>query len=173
MNSSGGVQAGVIASTLVLALLLNPFVYASAQEPAPTPAADPQLQNGGTTQSTPPATASPNPAAPAHDELPNSPGSLQAQSAAPTTEQPAQTPAQSPTQSQNGTREPLGTAAAKTIPTTGIAASRPAGSALAPAKQRRVRSILIRTGALVGAAAAIGVTMALSMGSPSRPPGAR
>jgi len=55
----------------------------------------------------------------------------------------------------------------------GIAASQPAGAALAPAKQRRVRTILITVGAILGAGAAAGVTMALSEGSPSKPPGAR
>lgn len=173
MKSSGGMQAGMIAPMLVLALLLNPFV-AVAQAPSSAPVADPQSQDGGPTQSTQPVTGPSNPPAPANDQLPDSPGSLQAQPGQAAPEQPAQAQAQSPTppESQNRTREPVGTAAAKTVPTTGIAASRPAGSALAPAKQRRVRSILIRTGALVGAAAAIGATMALSMGSPSRPPGA-
>jgi len=74
---------------------------------------------------------------------------------------------------QSGSHEPLGTAAAESIPTMGIAASQPAGAAVAPAKQRRVRTILIRVGAVVGVAAAVGATVALSEGSPSRPPGAR
>lgn len=69
--------------------------------------------------------------------------------------------------------QPLGTAAAESIPTMGVAASRPAGAAIAPAKQHRVRTILIRVGAVVGVAAAVGATVALSEGSPSRPPGAR
>jgi hypothetical protein len=68
--------------------------------------------------------------------------------------------------------QPVGTAAAQPLQTTGIAASRPAGAAVAPAGQRRVRTILIRAGALVGAGVAIGTTMALSQASPSRPPGA-
>jgi hypothetical protein len=68
--------------------------------------------------------------------------------------------------------QPLGTAAAESIPTMGIAASQPAGAAVAPAKQRRVRTILIRVGAVVAGAAAVGVVVALSEGSPSRPPGA-
>jgi hypothetical protein len=67
--------------------------------------------------------------------------------------------------------QPVGTAAAEALPITGVAASRPAGAAVAPARQRRVRSILIRVGALVGAGAAIGTTMALSQASPGRPPG--
>lgn len=75
--------------------------------------------------------------------------------------------------SPSKTREPLGTAAAEAIPTTGVAASRPAGAALAPAKQRRVRSILIKVGAIAGAGAAVGIAFALSKGSPSTPPGSR
>ena len=51
----------------------------------------------------------------------------------------------------------------------GIAASRPAGAAIAPAKQRRTRSILIKVGLIVGAAVAIGTVVALSESSPSRP----
>jgi hypothetical protein len=78
-----------------------------------------------------------------------------------------------PPASQNNAHEPLGTAAAESVPTMGIAASRPAGAALAPPKQRRVRSILIKTGAVIAAGAAVGVVVALSEGSPSKPPGAR
>jgi hypothetical protein len=74
-------------------------------------------------------------------------------------------------QQQRTPQEPLGTAAAESLPTSGIAASRPAGAAVAPAKQRRVRSILIKVGVVVGAGVAIGTTMALSQGSPSKPPG--
>jgi hypothetical protein len=72
---------------------------------------------------------------------------------------------------QTVVHQPVGTAAAEALPITGVAASRPAGAALAPARQRRVRSVLIRVGSLVGAGVAIGTTMALSQGSPSRPPG--
>ena len=65
----------------------------------------------------------------------------------------------------------VGTAAAESIPVTGVAASRPAGFAVAPARQQRVRLILIKVGALVGVGVAVGTTVALSQGSPSRPPG--
>ncbi len=68
-------------------------------------------------------------------------------------------------------QEPVGTAAAEFIKTTGVAASKPAGSAIAPAKQRRARSILIKVGAIVGAGAAVGAVVALSAASPSRAPG--
>ncbi len=71
--------------------------------------------------------------------------------------------------SQNSAAKPVGTAAAPIGKTTGVAASRPAGAVIAPAKQRRARSILIRVGVIVGAAVAIGTVVALSKGSPSRP----
>lgn len=112
--------------------------------------------------------------------LPDSPGTIQSaqlEAQQPATaqqsmqSQPAAEPAVQPAAPPLPT-EPLGTAAAETVPTMGVAASRPAGAALAPGKQRRIRSFLIRTGAIVGAAAAVGVTMALTEGSPSKPPGA-
>lgn len=71
-------------------------------------------------------------------------------------------------QQQNGAQKPVGSAAAPYEKTTGVAASRPAGAVIAPAKQRRARSILIRVGVVVGAAVAIGTVVALSHSSPSR-----
>jgi hypothetical protein len=53
--------------------------------------------------------------------------------------------------------------------TGGVAASRPAGAVIAPGKQRRARSILIRVGVIVGAAVAVGTVVGLSHASPSRP----
>ena len=72
-------------------------------------------------------------------------------------------------QQQNSTSQPVGTAAAPYQKTQGIPASRPAGAVMAPAKQRRARSFLIKVGVIVGAAVAIGTVAALSKGSPSRP----
>jgi hypothetical protein len=71
--------------------------------------------------------------------------------------------------SQQPQDKPVGTAAAPYEKTTGVAASRPAGAVIAPAKQRRARSFLIRVGVIVGAAVAIGTVVALTHGSPSRP----
>jgi hypothetical protein len=68
--------------------------------------------------------------------------------------------------------KPVGTAAAGIMPASGIAASQPAGVAIAPAKQHRVRTILIRTGAIIGAGVAVGSVVALTEATPSRPPGA-
>jgi hypothetical protein len=74
-----------------------------------------------------------------------------------------------PAQSQDNSHRPVGTAAAPYEPTTGIAASRPAGAAIAPAKQRRVRTFLISLGVIAGAGIAVGSVVALSHGSPGRP----
>jgi hypothetical protein len=79
------------------------------------------------------------------------------------------TPQSSLDQEQTGAPKPVGTAAAPYEKTTGIAASRPAGAVIAPAKQRRTRTILIRFAVVAGAAVAIGTVVALSHGSPSRP----
>jgi hypothetical protein len=68
--------------------------------------------------------------------------------------------------------EPLGTATAQRGRTAGGAASKPAGTAIAPAKQRQVRSILIKLGAIAGAGIALGTVYMLTRGTSSRPPGA-
>ena len=68
--------------------------------------------------------------------------------------------------------QPEGTAAARTARTIGGPASKPAGSAIAPAKQKQVRSLLIKVGAVAGAAATLGIVYALTRATPSRPPGA-
>jgi hypothetical protein len=71
-----------------------------------------------------------------------------------------------------GQQEPEGTAAARAARTIGGPASKPAGSAIAPAKQRQVRSLLIKIGAIAGAGVALGTVYALTRGTPSKPPGA-
>jgi len=69
--------------------------------------------------------------------------------------------------------QPVGVGAAEAGRTAGGAASKPAGSAIAPAKQRQYRSLLIKLGAIAGAGIAIGTVLALSKGTKSTPPGAR
>jgi hypothetical protein len=126
-------------------------------------------------------------------ELPESPGAVHAQelgsmrrmpaqsSAAaepqsPTSQSPPAEPAQPPSQtvqpSPTAPQKPVGTAAAETSKASGVAASQPAGVAIAPAKQRRVRMIVIRVGAILGAGAAVGTVVALTQATPSKPPGA-
>jgi hypothetical protein len=101
------------------------------------------------------------------DHLPDSPGAAkapaapQAQSLPPSTAPP-----------KSSVVEPTGTAAAQAGKVSGSAASRPAGAAIAPAKQRQVRSVLIKIGVIAGAGVALGTVAALSQASPSKPPGA-
>jgi hypothetical protein len=68
-------------------------------------------------------------------------------------------------------QKPVGTAAAEPMRANGIAASQPAGVAVAPGKQRRVRTIVIAIGAVLGAGVALGSIAALTAGTASRPPG--
>ena len=67
---------------------------------------------------------------------------------------------------------PLGTATAQEGVTRGGLASKPAGTAIAPAKQRQVRSVLIKLGLVAAGAAAIGTVVGLSRSTSSVPPGA-
>ena len=76
-----------------------------------------------------------------------------------------------PAQRQEEQR-PVGTAAAEAPKVSGITAAQPAGVAIAPAKQRRVRTIVLKVGAIAGAGAALGTVIALTAASPSKPPGA-
>jgi len=70
---------------------------------------------------------------------------------------------------QREAQNPVGTAAAPLTRPTGVAGSRPAGAAIAPAKQKRAMAIFIRVGLIVAGAAAAGAVIGLSKGSPSHP----
>jgi hypothetical protein len=166
--------AGVLALSLVV---LTAGAEASAQnagtQTAGTQAADVQSSESGSTA------ASSN-ALGKTEALPDSPGaSQQASNEAQQTSAPQesggqpQQPAAAPEQKTPQRQEPVGTAAAGVGNTAGIAASKPAGVAIAPPKQRRVRQLVIKLGAIAGAGAALGAVVALSKGSPSKPPGAQ
>lgn len=101
-------------------------------------------------------------------ELPDSPGAVNASNnnQAPAAAKPSQATA---AQAQAG--QPSGTAVAPAVQLSGGAASKPAGVAIAPPKQRQVRSWLIRFGFIAGAGAALGTVAVLSAGSPGRVPG--
>ncbi len=73
-------------------------------------------------------------------------------------------------QQPSTTQRPNGTAAAETD-TAGVAASRPAGMAIAPAKQHRSRAFWVKMGAVAGAGVALGTTLGLSKATSSKPPG--
>lgn len=93
--------------------------------------------------------------------------------------QPAAQPSQTPTtttttapapKEQKQVTEPVGAAAAEKVPTAGGAASKPAGAAIAPAKQHQTRSLLIKIGAIAAGGIAAGTIYALSKGTSSKPP---
>lgn len=133
-----------IAKVLVLAVMVPLAQLAEAQQA-------PQDQNAQAQQQSSAEKASTNQSA-----LPNEPQNH------------SQTDgSQSSTQRQ--TPAPVGTAAAPLETPVGTAVSRPAGAAIAPAKQKRSHTLLIRVGLVVGAAVAVGTVVALSKGSRSRP----
>jgi len=101
------------------------------------------------------------------ETYPDSPSATSSQTADKAAQSSA--PKANPEKQQSGTPQPVGTAVAPYEKTTGVAASRPSGVVIAPAKQRRARSILIRVGIVAGAAVAIGTVVALSTASHSRP----
>ena len=111
-------------------------------------------------------------------ELPDSPGSVRAQS--PDVSSPTNPSSQAGTSSiqqssapQDQTpQRPVGTAAAEAPKVSGITAAQPAGIAIAPAKQRRTRTIVIKVAAIIAAGAAVGTVVALSEATSSKPPGA-
>jgi len=114
-------------------------------------------QNVGTTQENATPDPSKGPLKPNEETLPNAPSATQQQQTTQDQQQPSEAP--------------LGAAAAQAAKTSGGAASRPAGTAIAPAKQHQTRSLLIKVGAIAAGAAAVGIVYALSRGTSSVPPG--
>jgi hypothetical protein len=157
MKSSSHWLGKQLAASLILLLSLSTSEAGSAL-------AQQAVQRNSQNPSSAPANAN---QALAKSELPENP--LPVNSQPPDQGQPTTAPEAGAGQSQNNVHKPVGTAAAPYEPTLGIAASRPAGAAIAPAKQRRVRTILISLGVIAGAGIAIGSVAALSHGSPSHP----
>lgn len=166
MKVSGGWLRRQIAICLAM-LLLAPFGVA-----ATTPGQQDQSQNPQSSQTAPPAQQ------PVQRQNGNSPAANQTNApASPATACSASLPAAPQSNGDNGssqstrqqTKAPLGTAAAPVENPVGVAVSRPAGAAIAPAKQRRTRIFLIRMGLVIGAAVAVGTVVGLSKASPSRP----
>jgi hypothetical protein len=99
-------------------------------------------------------------------ELPDNPGSN-----APANANPQQQAPQTTTpQGTQPPQQPSGTAVAPPVEVSGGAASKPAGVAIAPPKQRQIRSLLIKLGFLAGAGVAIGTVVGLSAASPGHVP---
>jgi hypothetical protein len=142
-------SAPIVSLTLALCLCGVPeMVAAQAQSPTPSFALPTTIQQ-------------PLPDAPSASPAAQSNGNT------PQNQDQGQKPPAQPAQA------PAGTGAAEAGPTAGGAGSKPAGMAIAPAKQHQVRSFLIKLGAIAGGALAIGTVYALSRSSPSRPPGAK
>jgi hypothetical protein len=145
----------------LMVLLAAPFggsVSVFAQQTAPVPQAVPTPQISGTSSSQPPSQSS--------ETGDGKPANSTSQSQNNNT---ADVPRNPQGQQQGGTPTPLGTAVAPYEKGIGVAASRPAGAVIAPAKQRRTRSFVIKLGVLIGACAAVGTVVALSNTSPSQP----
>jgi hypothetical protein len=77
-------------------------------------------------------------------------------------------PVVAPVQEAQPLPAPIGTAAAPDTTPRGVSASTPAGAAIAPAKQKRVSRISIRTALVIGAVVAVGIVAGASLASPSR-----
>jgi cytoskeletal protein RodZ len=121
----------------------------------------------------------------ASSELPDSPGTAWSKAQDASTQQSSSSHTASPASGQTATSQtaptqdegqkpqrPVGTAAAEAPKAKGVTAAQPAGIAIAPAKQRRVRTIVIKVGAMAAAGAAVGTVIGLTRATPSRPPGA-
>ena len=151
-----------IACSLIALMTLQGTMAAYAQQEAAQEkrnAALPQSQSSdGKQTSAPPLMPGETPAGAAQDSLPSAPMPQD-----PSSQQ--QAPAQQPAVPQ----QPVGTAAAPYEKPTGVAGSRPAGAAIAPAKQRRVRTIVISIGIALAAGAAVGAVVGLSKASHSQP----
>ena len=141
---------------------------------APNPAPDPAPNSGpDSTSGSKPATTAQSPGV----ETPSSsgtpaPGAEAAQSSdqnAPASDSQARDSQAGQAQDQSGPAKPVGTAAAPAVNGTGVAGSRVSGAAIAPGKQRRVRTFLISIGVVVAACVAVGTVVALTHATPSQP----
>ena len=125
------------------------------------------VQPGGQTQAQPPESALNVAPASQAEGVPENPSP--APSATEGELRQAALPQESSGPQQTASREPLGTAAAPYEKPVGVPASRPAGAAIAPAKQKRRSSIGIKLGLLVATGVAVGTVVGLSSASSSRP----
>ncbi len=141
---------------------------AQAQTADPVPPPDPQAQPTSSPQQNP--TQQSAPAQP-NSQTQVNPQPTQTPDASPAPNVPQQNDGQN--QKKNSDQQqPVGAAAAQLGRTTGGAASKPAGAAMAPAKQRQSRSLLLKMGLLAAAGIAVGTVVGLTSATPSKPPGA-
>lgn len=138
--------------------LASPFAAAA---PTPFPQSPSEQASPTTTQAPEPSTVQPNGAQTGAKESAPAQGARQSGTSDSAQTNASQQPKQNP--------QPVGTAVAPAEKPLGVAASRPAGAVIAPAKQRRARAIFIKVGVVVGACVALGTVMALSRSSSSTP----
>jgi len=155
MNASNRWLRRLIACGLVM-LLTAPFGEAATSRPRQSAAG---AGTGGVSSSA-------QAAAQNSDDATGNPAARSAPAGA-LPDSPAPRPAAQ--QRRTSTHQAVGTAAAPYEKPIGVPASRPAGAVIAPAKQKRAFSFLIRVGLIVGAAVAVGTVIGLSQASPSRP----
>ena len=175
--------AGLCAAPQLRAQQSNPSTAQQATETSQQPQQPANTQPAPNTQAQPSEQIQPQPATnPSGTSVNPSQPPLQPVTTYPDAsgaQQEQQSPNAAPTQSSvpDGPQpkkptEPVGAATAESVPTAGGAAAKPAGVAIAPAKQHQTRSLLFKVGAVIAAGAALGTVYALSKGSPSTPPGA-
>lgn len=152
----------LLSTTLAVSAEPLPLGQQSSETPPPTLQTSPNETRTTSTTGTNATNTEPS-ISPINGELPD----------APTPVQPNQQNAESSSiQPQNPNSVPSGAAGAKAPTVRGAPASRTVGAAIAPAKQRQRRSLLIKVGLVAGACVAVGSAFALSKASPSKPPGA-
>lgn len=163
---AGTQQAGTQKDTRLSALPAN--TIASSELPDSPGTAWSKAQEDAPQQSSSSPSTSSSPA-----QAPSSQTTAAPNSTDPNRTDPNQTdPSQTDPKQKEVPQRPVGTAAAEAPKVNGVTAAQPAGVAIAPAKQRRVRTIVLRVGALLGAGAALGTVIALTAATPSKPPGA-
>ena len=161
MKAQSQLLTNFVILTVALVFCGAPEVVQAQQTTTPPPGAQSSQQSGVTVD------PSQGPLQPVPSQnLPNQPQPGENLEVAPSPE-PA-TPAPQPKAEQQ-MQEPLGTATAEGVPTVGGGASRPAGEAIAPAKQSQRHSWLIKLGLIAAAGVAVGTVYALSKGTSSHP----
>ena len=165
MKSQGFQKTFTATMTLVLGVVLCGLPEVAQAQQASSP--DPQQQQSGTTVDPSKGPLQPVPAQqqPDTESAPQNPES--------STQAVPATPAPQPKAEPQMQQQPLGAATAEGVPTVGGAASRPAGMAIAPDKQRQRRSLLLKLGLIAAAGVAVGTVAALSQGTSAKPSGSK
>jgi flagellar motor protein MotB len=168
-QNSARLSVPLLVTAMLLASSFSVAQEVSPQQVAPQNSSQPLPQQSRSSGLIPDPSSGPLQPHPAQDQsqqLPPSP------SPAPLPEAPQPAPVQQSSQppAQIAPQEPLGAAAAEQIKTAGGAASRPAGNAIAPAKQHQYRSLFIKLGVVAAAGVAAGSVYGLSRATASTPP---